>query len=143
NRWRKLELSGPLPSRREYHSAAFDPVGRRMIVVGGSAAYGDVGRTWILDVNQRALNARIDVLPGSSRNPVEPRSRGKLPVAVFGSADLAVSSLELSRLRLAGAPVTTLPNGGFHTHREYVDNDGIMDMLVHFDRDSLALDSTD
>jgi hypothetical protein len=143
NHWRQLELSGPLPVRREYHSAVFDQGGRRMIVLGGYADYGGVGRTWILDLSQRALSARIDVLPGSSRNPVAPRSRGELPVAVFGSADLAVGSLQMSSLTLGGAPATSLPHGGFQAQMKHLDNDGIMDMLVHFDREALALDPTD
>jgi hypothetical protein len=143
DQWRQLDLSGPLPARREHHSAAFDPIGRRMIIVGGSAGYGGTGRTWILDLSQRAVNARIDVLPGSLRNPVAPGTRGRLPVTVFGSAQMPVSSLELSSLTLVAAPVSTLPHDRLHARMEHADNDGIMDLLLHFDREALALNSAD
>lgn len=143
SQWRQMELSGPLPARREHHSAAFDPIGRRMIIVGGSASYGQTGRTWILDLNQRAVSARIDVLPGSLRNPVASGGRGRLPVTVFGSAQMPVSSLELSSLTLAGAPVSTLPHDRLQAHTEDADNDGITDLLLHFDREALALNPAD
>jgi len=49
------------------------------------------------------VEARIDIKPGSCRNPVNPRSRGKLPVVLLGGADFDVEDVDRSSLQLAGA----------------------------------------
>ncbi len=143
DRWTKLRPTGPLPAGRFYHAAAFDPMGRRMFAVGGTANGGAPGHTWILDFNPRRLDVRIDVLPGSPRNPIAWRSRRVLPVAVFGSAAVPVNSLELSSLTLADAHVATLPHGDYHVRKKDLDGDGLLDATLHFDRESMAIDPRD
>jgi hypothetical protein len=48
--WAKLDVSGPAPSGRSGHAAAFDDAGRRMFVNGGLGAAGVLGDTWMLEL---------------------------------------------------------------------------------------------
>ncbi|UCF66491.1 MAG: hypothetical protein JSV80_11920 [Acidobacteriota bacterium] len=45
-----------------------------------------------------------DVKPGSCPNPVNVTSRGTLPVAILGTADLDVTTIDPDSIRLAGVP---------------------------------------
>ncbi|MHC4735896.1 MAG: hypothetical protein ACYTDW_15780, partial [Planctomycetota bacterium] len=48
----------------------------------------------------------VDIKPGSCPNPLNVTSRGVLPVAVLGSEDFDVSSIDVASIRLAGvAPI--------------------------------------
>lgn len=48
----------------------------------------------------------IDIKPGSCPNPLNVKSRGLLPVAILGSEDFDVSSIDAASIRLAGvAPI--------------------------------------
>ncbi len=48
------------------------------------------------------LPVAVDVKPGSCVNPVNTRSRGVLPVAILGSAELDVATIQVESLRLSG-----------------------------------------
>ncbi len=54
-----------------------------------------------------ATTVRVDIKPGSKRNVVNVRSKGKLAVAILGSDDYDVNQIDVSSLRLEGevAPV--------------------------------------
>lgn len=48
----------------------------------------------------------VDIKPGSCPNPLNPASRGLLPVAVLGAEDFDVSSIDAASIRLEGiAPI--------------------------------------
>ena len=51
-----------------------------------------------------ALPVDIDIKPGSCPNPLNPKSRGVLPVAVLGSDGLDVTEIDPASIRLAGVP---------------------------------------
>jgi hypothetical protein len=44
----------------------------------------------------------IDIKPGSCPNPLNVKSKGKLPVAILGSEDLDVYDVDVASVRLAG-----------------------------------------
>jgi len=73
---------------------------------------------------------QIDILPGSKKNPVNPKQKGVVPVAVMGSNSLAVSQLDPATFRFG-------PGGAPPAHRSHetrdIDGDGLLDLLVHFD----------
>lgn len=73
---------------------------------------------------------RIDIMPGSAENPVNPDKQGVVPVAVLGGSDLAVSQIDPASLRFG-------PEGATPAHRNHesrdIDGDGLLDLLVHFD----------
>ncbi|MHC5074340.1 MAG: integrin alpha, partial [Planctomycetota bacterium] len=74
------------------------------IVVG---AHGDddggggTGAVWILFLS-RLEYVDIDIKPGSCPNPLNVKSKGKLPVAILGSEDLDVYDVDVASVRLAG-----------------------------------------
>jgi hypothetical protein len=67
--------------------------------------YGPVGfRVASLTISVVAV--KVDIKPGSCPNPINVKSRGVLPVAVLGSEDFDVSSIDAASICLAGvAPI--------------------------------------
>jgi hypothetical protein len=72
----------------------------------------------------------VDIRPGSDRNPINLRSRGVVPVILYGSDDVDVESID---------PETTVfgPDGAPLAHREgphFADHDadGHLDLMLHF-----------
>lgn len=75
----------------------------------------------------------VDVRPGSERNPINPRSRGVVPVAVLGT-DVFDPTSEDVRYRF-GAPDVVADGGGasqVHHHAAALDGDGRDDLLLLF-----------
>jgi hypothetical protein len=50
------------------------------------------------------IHVAVDVKPGSCDNPIGVNSQGLIPVVILGSADLDVSMIDVSSVRLAGVP---------------------------------------
>ncbi len=112
--WTTLQPGGPLPPRRSYAMAAYDPVRDRMLVMGGGyfAAYGDL---WALDL--QGDGTWSEIVPTGERP--SPRGAGVLiydPVrdrlvefGGYGSTFLG----DTWELTLSGSPTWHLlqPNG--------------------------------
>lgn len=47
----------------------------------------------------------VDIKPGSCPNPLNPNSKGSVPVAIVGTADLDVLTIDPTTLELAGVPI--------------------------------------
>ena len=71
------------------------------------------------------VTARIDVKPGSSRNPINVDDRGVIPVVLFTENGFDVRQVDLSTLRFAGAAPA-------HWSFADVDWDGDLDLVLHF-----------
>lgn len=57
-----------------------------------------------LDVNV----VLVDIKPGSCENPVNKKSKGKLPVAIIGTQDFDVTEIDISSIQLEGVtPIKT------------------------------------
>jgi hypothetical protein len=83
-------------------------------------------------------NVSIDIKPGSDENPVNPSAEGKLPVALFGSEELDVSSVDLESLTLGDGVDEDTPlarKGGDQPMAQVVElnDDGFPDLMLHFD----------
>jgi uncharacterized protein YegL len=52
------------------------------------------------------INVPLDIKPGSCPNPINVGDKGVLPVAILGSADLHVDSIDVSTLKLEGVSPT-------------------------------------
>jgi hypothetical protein len=53
-------------------------------------------------ISKPVLEVAVDIKPGACPNPVHVTSKGVLPVAILGSEDFDVTSIDASSIRLAG-----------------------------------------
>ena len=76
------------------------------------------------------LHVEIDIKPGGGPNPVNPFSRGVVPVALLGSEDFDAAAVDRSTLAFgpSGAPPAHRAGG----HLKDVNHDGLTDLLLHF-----------
>jgi len=81
-------------------------------------------------VPEVVMAVHIDIRPGSDLNPVNPMSRGVIPVAILGSDTFDVADVDVTTLAFG-------PNGAGLAHQngphvKDADNDGLDDLLAHF-----------
>lgn len=85
------------------------------------------------------INVKIDIKPGSCPNSVNPKSTGKIAVAILGAGDFDVSTIEPCSIRLAGEPplsahiedVSTPAAEGF-CNCNLLGKDGFPDLVLYF-----------
>jgi hypothetical protein len=82
---------------------------------------------------------KIDVLPGSADNPVNPGANGLLPVALLSAPGFDASRVDPATVMLEGAPVARKGRGEYQAVRKDVDRDGRADLLLFFSVPSLRL----
>lgn len=92
-------------------------------------------------VPEPATLVDLDIKPGSDRNPVNLKSKGKLPVVVFGNEELDVSVIDLATLLLNGVGLTEKNNGSLFASLEDEDGDGILDLVMHFAMQDLDIEA--
>lgn len=87
----------------------------------------------------------IDVKPGNGddADPINLGSEGKTPVAVLSTETFDATTLDLDSIRFAGAPVNVKNNGTLHFSFEDVNADGLLDLVLHFNTQSLELTESD
>ncbi len=78
----------------------------------------------------------IDIKPENRTNPVNPRSHGVTPVALLGTEDFDVTTVDVTTLRFGpdeAAPAHDLTDGWpYNDPLRDVNCDGFVDLLVHF-----------
>jgi hypothetical protein len=75
-----------------------------------------------------SIEIQIDIKSGSDPSSGSCKnSKGSVPVAVFGSANFDVSTIDLSSLELNGVPVTEVHD---KLHIEDLNNDGFDDTVL-------------
>jgi probable HAF family extracellular repeat protein len=84
---------------------------------------------WIA-VLRPSLAVEIDIKPGSDLNPINPMSRGVIPVAILGSDSFDVASVDATTL--AFGPDGAAPAHNEGDHQEDVNDDGLTDVLSHY-----------
>jgi len=68
--------------------------------------YASEGGVAVLSTEPAVIAVAIDIKPGSCPNPLNVKSRGVLPVAILGSEDFDVNTIDVASVRLASvAPV--------------------------------------
>jgi hypothetical protein len=94
-------------------------------------------------VSSPVLNINIEIKPGHGNTfaPINPKSKGKIPVALLGSRDFSVSDVRGASLTFGhtGNEASLSKCGG----REDVNEDGVLDMVCHFDNQLAAFVPTD
>ena len=80
----------------------------------------------------QAQDIRIDIRPGTSRNVVNPRSNGMVPVALLGSADFDVQSVAVSSLAFNAQGSSTTSRARGQARLTDVNRDGYTDVVLNF-----------
>jgi hypothetical protein len=99
---------------------------------GAESIYGDA----LVSLPVPEIEVAIDIKPGSDRNPINLKSKGVIPVAILGSDEFDVTTVDVTTLAFgpAGAPPAhdlTEP-GTYVGHLEDVNGDGLLDLVAHF-----------
>jgi hypothetical protein len=79
------------------------------------------------------LEVAIDVKPGSEPACINPGSKGVIPVAIFGSDELDVTQVVAASLEFGGLSLRERGKKGPVCSMEDVNEDGIEDLVCHFD----------
>lgn len=75
------------------------------------------------------IPVEIDIKPESDKNPINTKSKGVIPVAVYSTADFDATDIDVSTVTF-GANGATESHG--KAHIEDVDGDGLDDLVLHF-----------
>jgi hypothetical protein len=73
--------------------------------------------------------ASIDIKPNSSANVINPRSKGRIPVAILTTASFDATAVDPSTVFFGATGVEAVP---VHSALEDVDGDGDVDLVLHF-----------
>ena len=80
----------------------------------------------------------IDIKPGSYPNSINLGSHGVVPVAILSSGIFDVTTVNPDTVELAGAGVAVRGKGNkFMAHKEDVNNDGLIDLVVQIETQNL------
>ncbi len=96
-----------------------------------------------MDVHELAtLSLLMDIRPGSDSNPVNSKSNGVLPVAIYGTDDIDVTEIDLATLMLEGMSLRERGNSGKLGTFEDINGDSIVDLLLHFEMSELSFNAS-
>ena len=83
------------------------------------------------------LAVAIDIKPGSDPNSINPRSKGKIPVAILSTNTAAGESVDFDATQVDSTTIRFGPDGAniahSNGHVEDVDSDGDADLVLHFE----------
>jgi hypothetical protein len=89
----------------------------------------DENRNGVPDVLDE-LRVAIDIKPGGDESPVNPFSRGRIPVAILGSEEIDAGEVDLASLRFG--PAGARPDQKKGGSLEDVNGDGFPDLVSHY-----------
>lgn len=132
-----LNKTFPAGQYRYYFEAFFDGGELSSAVFFGIAG----GKEQRFEVVPR-IKVKIDIKPGSFSNSINLKSKGVIPVVVFGTNEFNVNSIDPATITLSGAPIK-VANGKPLFSVQDIDGDGLADLAAHMNSDNLRLSSSD
>jgi hypothetical protein len=121
------------------NAPAVFPLGETTVTYTAVDAAGNAS-TGTQKVTVRPVAILVDIKPGSSTNVVNFKNKGVIPVAVLTSSDFDATSLDVASLRFGPGKAVEAHGKG---HFEDVDNDGDIDLMLHFDTQATGLTNSD
>lgn len=88
------------------------------------------------------IEATLDIKPGGDSDKIKLGCKGKLPVAVLGTAEFDPSTIDLASIRLGAAAVVMKKHDRYQASMEDTDGDGLDDLVLHFEIRDLGIDET-
>jgi DNA/RNA endonuclease G (NUC1) len=92
----------------------------------------------IVESGNPPIAASLQVNPG--RIYVNGEGNGQVIVTVLGSSELDAGAVDVSSIRVGTVGIDTNGNDGFKSSVNDVNDDGVADLIVHFNRDQLVDD---
>lgn len=97
----------------------------------------------IIKISRAELPVEIDIKPGSYPNSIKLQDTGNIPVAIFSTSTFDAATIDVASLKLNGSEVRIVKGKGLQYSYDDVNADGLVDLMVHFDRGALELSSGD
>jgi len=100
----------------------------------------DTGEPVMAEISINAFNydAGVDVKPGSDENPVNLKSKGVIPVAILTTEGFDTADVDVTTLKFGPGEATPA-----HWALEDVDDDGDVDLILHFRTQSTGIAAED
>ena len=108
-------------------------------------ASGDLGLVRYLG-DPTSIAASIDVRPDSGTNPIQPDSRGLVPVAILTDGELDAAAVDWSTVCFGDAEAPDerdCTEAHDSAHVEDVNGDGRTDLVLHFEVAETGIDTGD
>ncbi len=138
-----LPLTLPPPDGSNLQIAGFSffnpdaPIEQRNVFIG---ALG-------LEIARSTRSIAINIKPGGDRNSINPRSKGKIPLAILTTNIADGDSSNFDAMQVDPSTVAFGPNGAAQSHRRGhvadIDGDGDADLILHFNTQETGIQCGD
>lgn len=100
---------------------------------------GNIELHAILECVSAVIPVGIDIKPGSDPNSINPKSKGKIPVAILTSDEFQANTVDPSTVRFGPSGAKAVNKAG----TEDVDKDGDLDLVLHFNSQETGIQCGD